>query len=116
MIVNQQEDSPFFLAPLTSLGRARNKKSKSSTKSDYEALGHTTTEIIWLWWLLRDLGIPISGPTLLYTDSDSAKRLAFNNVFHERTKHVENCHIIQQHISRSQVSPTYWPDTIKWVQ
>lgn len=29
------------------------------------------------------------GPTPLYIDSDSAKKLVLNEVFHERTKYVE---------------------------
>lgn len=69
--------------------------SKSSSELEYQAIGHTTSEIIWLHLLLRDLGIPISEPTPLYTDSESDKKLAFNDVFHERTKHVEvDCHFI----------------------
>lgn len=81
----------FFLNFFNSLGSPliswKSKKqevvSKSLNESKYRTLGHTTSEFIWLCWLLWDLGISISGPIPLYTDSDSAKRLAFNDLFHD---------------------------------
>ena len=86
--------------------------SRSSSESEYRAIGHTTTEIIWLRWLLADLGVPIPKSTPLYTDSESARKLAFNEVFHERTKHVEvDCHFIRQHVRDGTIQLSFIPST-----
>lgn len=86
--------------------------SRSSSESEYRAIGHTTTKIIWLRWLLQDLGVPITVPTPLYTDSESARKLAFNEVFHERTKHVEvECNFIHQHIRDDTIQLSCIPST-----
>ncbi|KAA0047306.1 Retrovirus-related Pol polyprotein from transposon TNT 1-94 [Cucumis melo var. makuwa] len=73
--------------------------SRSSTESEYRALADTTAELLWLRWLLADKGVPQQGPTLLYCDNRSAIQIAHNDVFHERTKHIENdCHFIRHHL------------------
>ncbi|TYK30390.1 putative mitochondrial protein [Cucumis melo var. makuwa] len=73
--------------------------SRSSTESEYRALADTTAELLWLHWLLADMGVPQQGPTLLYCDNRSAIQIAHNDVFHERTKHIENdCHFIRHHL------------------
>ena len=71
----------------------------SSTKAEYRALADTTSELIWLLWLLKDLGVSISSATPLYCDNQSAIHIAHNDIFHERTKHFKiNCHFIWYHL------------------
>ncbi|KAL4021213.1 hypothetical protein IC575_020005 [Cucumis melo] len=73
--------------------------SRSSTESEYCALADATTDLLWLRWLLADMGVPQQGPTLLHCDNRSAIQIAHNDVFHERTKHIENgCHFIRHHL------------------
>ncbi|XP_047256351.1 uncharacterized mitochondrial protein AtMg00810-like, partial [Capsicum annuum] len=62
--------------------------SRSSTEAEYRAMAVTTCEIIWLRWLLADMGVHISMPTPLHCDNKSAVQIAKNSVFHERTKHI----------------------------
>ncbi|KAL6332954.1 hypothetical protein AAG906_019965 [Vitis piasezkii] len=58
----------------------------------------TTSELLWLRWL-QDLGVSTSSATPLYCDNQSAIHIAHNNVFHERTKHIEiDCHFIRYHL------------------
>ncbi|KAA0045087.1 putative mitochondrial protein [Cucumis melo var. makuwa] len=64
--------------------------SRSSTESEYRALADATAELLWLRWLLTDIGVPQQSPTLLHCDNRSAIQIAHNDVFHERTKHIEN--------------------------
>ena len=72
---------------------------RSSTKVEYHALVDTTSELPWLRWLLNDLGVSTSSATPLYCDNQSAIHIAHNDVFHERTKHIEiDCHFIRYHL------------------
>nr|CAN70361.1 hypothetical protein VITISV_033646 [Vitis vinifera] len=72
---------------------------RSSTEAEYRALADTTSELIWLRWLLKDLGVSTSSATPLYCDNQSAIHIAHNDVFHERTKHIKiDCHFIRYHL------------------
>ena len=91
----------FFLG--SSLISWRSKKqtviARSSTEAEYRALADTTQELIWLRWLLSDMGVSHSGATTLHCDNRSAIQIAHNDVFHDRTKHIEiDCHFIRQHV------------------
>jgi hypothetical protein len=67
---------------------------RSSTEAEYRALADTTSELLWLRWLTKDLGASTSSATPLYCDNQSAIHIARNDVFHERTKHIEiDCHL-----------------------
>ena len=71
----------------------------SSTETEYRALANTTFELLWLRWLLKDLGVSTSSATLLYFDNQSVIHIAHNDVFHEQTKHIEiDCHFIHYHL------------------
>ena len=72
---------------------------RSSNEAEYRALAATTAELIWLRWLLQDLGVDCSTATKLHCDNRSAIQIAHNDVFHERTKHIEiDCHFICHHL------------------
>lgn len=60
----------------------------SSVEDEYRALADTTSEIVWLRWLLGDMGTKLSAPSPLFCDNKSAIQIAHNDVFHERTKHI----------------------------
>ena len=92
----------FFLG--VSLISWRSKKqtiiARSSTESEYRALADATSELIWLRWLLADMGVTHSGATILHCDNRSAIQIAHNDVFHERTKHIEiDCHFVRHHVT-----------------
>ena len=72
---------------------------RSNTEAEYCALIDTTSKLLWLRWLLKDLGVSTSSATPLYCDKQSAIHIAHNDVFHERTKHIEiDCHFIRYHL------------------
>jgi hypothetical protein len=43
--------------------------SQSSTKAEYRVMTSTTKEIVWLCWLLADMKVFLSHPTLIYCDN-----------------------------------------------
>uniref|UniRef100_A0A2N9HTD6 Integrase catalytic domain-containing protein n=1 Tax=Fagus sylvatica TaxID=28930 RepID=A0A2N9HTD6_FAGSY len=50
---------------------------------------------------LLDLGVSTSSATPIYCDNRSAIQIARNDVFHERTKHIEiDCHLVRHHLLR----------------
>ena len=71
--------------------------SRSSSKAEYRALATTTCEIQWLTYLLLEFRISFNQPANLFCDNNSAIQIASNQVFHERTKHIElDCHIVRE--------------------
>ena len=72
---------------------------RSSIEAKYHALIDTTSELLWLRWLLKDLGVSTFSVIPLYYDNQSAIYIAHNDVFHERTKHIKiDCHFIHYHL------------------
>jgi hypothetical protein len=87
----------------TSLILWRSKKqsvvARSNIGAEYRALADTTSELLWLCWLLSDMGVSPSGCSPIHCDNRSASQIAHNDVFHERTKHIEiDCHFFKHHL------------------
>jgi hypothetical protein len=79
--------------------------SQSSTEVEYHAMTSTTKEIIWLRWLLADMGVSPSHPTPMYCDNQNSIQIAQNSVFHERTKHIEiDCHLTHHHLKHGTIT------------
>ncbi|KAJ9555768.1 hypothetical protein OSB04_010382 [Centaurea solstitialis] len=50
------------------------------------------------------MGAPQLSPTPLWCDNNSTIQIAHNDVFHERTKHIEiDCHFTRQHVVRNTI-------------
>ena len=62
--------------------------SRSSAEAELRALSTTTSEIVWLRWLLADLGVSCHTPTPLLCDNTAAIQIANDPVKHELTKHI----------------------------
>ena len=60
----------------------------STTKVEYISATKASIEAIWLARLHNEFGIPKKAP-ILGCDSQSAIRLAKNEMFHARTKHID---------------------------
>ena len=71
----------------------------SSIEAKYRALSNTTAKLLRLEWNLKDLGVSTSSATPLYYDNQNVIHIADNDIFHERTKHIEiDCHFIHYHL------------------
>jgi histone deacetylase 1/2 len=78
--------------------------SRSSTESEYKALGNATAELIWVQSLLRELRIPQPCSPVLWCDNLGATYLSSNPVFDARTKHIEvDFHFVRERVSRKQL-------------
>ncbi|XP_059455229.1 uncharacterized mitochondrial protein AtMg00810-like [Corylus avellana] len=58
---------------------------RPSTEAEYRALADTTYELLWLRWLLSDMGVSHSISSPIYCDNRSVIQIAHNDVFHEHT-------------------------------
>ncbi|KAK4406265.1 Retrovirus-related Pol polyprotein from transposon RE2 [Sesamum angolense] len=66
---------------------------KSSAEAEYRAMTHTTSEILWLKNLLKELGFTYDDPVPMHCDNQAATHIANDLIFHERTTHIEvDCH------------------------
>jgi len=88
--------------------------SQSSTEAKYHAMTSTTKEIVWLRWLLADMGVSFSHPTPMYCDNQSSIQIAHNLVFHERTKHIEiDCHLTHHHLKHGTIALPFVPSSLQ---
>lgn len=79
---------------------------RSSAEAEYRSMAATVSELVWLRWLLKELGAPQQEPTQLHCDNQAAIHIAMNPVFHERTKHVEmDCYFIRERIQSGDIKP-----------
>jgi hypothetical protein len=90
--------------PITWVSKKQCTISRSSTKVEYRNLASAIAEVFWIRIVLKDLGIFIPDPPLLWCDNLSALALASNPVFHARTKHIEvDYHFVREKVVRRDV-------------
>lgn len=86
--------------------------SRSSTEAEYRAMASTVAEVVWAVGLFQELGVVISLPVPVYSDSTSALQIAANSMFHERTKHFDiDCHFIKEKIQDGLLITAYLPSS-----
>lgn len=79
----------------------------SSTEAEYMALTEATKEGIYLQNLLNEL-TNYSNGVILYSDNQSALKLASNPVFHKRSKHIDvRHHFIRETIESGKIKTKY---------
>jgi hypothetical protein len=90
--------------PITWVSKKQCTVSRSSTEAEYRSLASATAEVFWIRMVLKDLGIFLPNPPILWCDNLSALALASNPVFHARTKHIEvDYHFIREKVVRRDV-------------
>ena len=61
----------------------------STTEAEYVAAVTAGQEVIWLRYLLTELGYKFIGPSTLFLDNNSAVQVAKNPEHHGRIKHLD---------------------------
>lgn len=89
-------------SPLSWKTKKQDVVSFSSAEAEYRSMSLTLRELKWLKKLMQDLGVRHDEPMKFHCDSKSAIHIATNQVFHERTKHIENdCHAVRDAVQES---------------
>ncbi|GKV50011.1 hypothetical protein SLEP1_g56730 [Rubroshorea leprosula] len=85
---------------------------RSTVEAEYRALASTTAEMVWITYLLRDIGISLPSPPQLFSDNISALHMSINPVFHARTKHIElDYHFVREKVALGTLITRYIPNT-----
>ncbi|KAH9648420.1 retrovirus-related pol polyprotein from transposon RE1 [Citrus sinensis] len=83
--------------------KKQNVVSRSSAESEYRALALTSSEVLWISYLLQELKVQLNNTPILYCDNKSAEALASNPKYHSRTKHIElDLHFVREHIAKKE--------------
>ena len=74
--------------------------SRSSTRAEYRALAQATTKVTWIQSLLSELHINLATTPIMLCDDQITVALAYNPVYHAKTKHVElDIHFIRDKVT-----------------
>ncbi|KAK4389999.1 Retrovirus-related Pol polyprotein from transposon RE2 [Sesamum angolense] len=85
---------------------------RSSAEAEYRAMAHTTSEILWLKNLLKELGFMYDDPVPMHCDNQAAIHIASNPIFHERTKHIEvDCHFVREAVMSQEICTPFTPSS-----
>ena len=84
--------------------------SRSTAELEYRALALTTTEVLWIIYLFKELKVSLLQSPVLYCDNKSTEALASNPKYHSKIKHIKlDLHFIKEHVSRKELQINYVP-------
>ncbi|KAJ3688563.1 hypothetical protein LUZ61_017727 [Rhynchospora tenuis] len=99
-------------SPVSWRTKRQNVVSRSSAEAEYRSMANTVCELSWLRYIFDELGVPHTGPMMLYCDNQAALHIASNPVFYERTKHIElDCHLIREKIQSGIIATSFVPSS-----
>lgn len=82
----------------------------STAEAEYVAATHAAKEAIWIRRLIGEVFRPLTQPTTLHSDSQSAIALTKDGSYHGRTKHIDvRYHYIRYVIESGAIHLTYCP-------
>ena len=68
-------------------------------EAEYMALSLAVRELVWIYMLLKTMGIKVRKPCVVYEDNRAAIKIANNPTSQKRTKHIDiRHHFLREHI------------------
>ena len=90
-------ETPMDGEPLPSM-------STGSCDAEYLALSMAIKELIWLYMLLRTMGINVQKPCVVYEDNRATIKIAENATAMKRTKHIDiRHHFLREHVDNGTI-------------
>ena len=101
---DRKSTSGYFMFVGKNLVTWRSKKQKvvarSSDESMFRGMAYSVCELLWIKWIMQDLGLNYPKPMMLYCDNNAAIAIANDPVQYDKTKHVEvDRHFIKDHLN-----------------
>ncbi|KAL0329460.1 UNVERIFIED_CONTAM: putative mitochondrial protein [Sesamum radiatum] len=82
-----------------------------SAEAEYQSMGSTVCELLWISCILQEFNISIPAPIHFHCDNKAAIHITENPVEHERTKHLDiYCHLVRDHLKRGFILPRHVPN------
>ena len=73
----------------------------STPEAEYIAAAHVARQALWHRSLLQELNFPLSTPSIIFSDNQSAISIAHHPKFHARTKHIDIAiHFLRDHVQK----------------
>ena len=86
----------------------------SSTEAEYMVLAHATPEIIWIRYLLKEMGVTCKAVPTVHMDNKSAVSIATNQGYTPRAKHIDQrLHFVLNHVERGEIQLKHIPSAVQ---
>lgn len=93
--------------PISWEAKKQNCVALSSTEAEYIAITQASKEATYLREFLGEL-IDFKDPIIIYNDNQSAQKLVYNPVYHNRTKHIDiKYHYVREIVNKNYVKIEY---------
>ncbi|EJD38936.1 hypothetical protein AURDEDRAFT_71766 [Auricularia subglabra TFB-10046 SS5] len=90
--------------PVSWASRKQRSVAKSSMEAEYIAASGASSELLWLRTLLRELGFPPNGSSILKMDNTSAISAALSHGSDSKAKHIDIAHhFIRDHVAKGDI-------------
>jgi hypothetical protein len=97
-------------APVIYKSKRQQTVALSSAEAEYMALALATQEVVWLRFLLEEIGMAVRGASSIYMDNQSAISIAVNHGYTPRAKHIDlRAHFVRDHVEQGNVKLVYIP-------
>jgi hypothetical protein len=80
----------------------------STPEAEYIAAAHVAKQVLWYRSLLTELHFPLTTPSIIFSDNQSAISIAHHPEFHARTKHIDIAvHFLRDHVKKGTLDLCY---------
>ena len=101
-----RDSYPGLKLPPTSMdGEPVPSMATGTCEAEYMALSLAVKELIWLYMVLRSMGVKIAKPCVVYEDNTAAIKIANNATAIKRTKHIDvRHHFLREHVDLGNIT------------